>query len=377
MFLNPKDIAILRTEPEGGAGADVVLMHLLKGFAGQMGSTPVLICRPGSFISQEALSIGLPLIHLPYRSNNPLGNIRASLSVKSMLGAVKVVHAWHSRDFEAGWFLARRLAVPATGTMHDPPACIAHSALRRGLIKLMARRLDQIVMVSSATMKAWEPYGVCANNCTVIHNGLADQCDRYHKTGNPDPVRIGFLGMYSDRKGFPVIKKWIKSKKIRAKWILYGRIAEKWQDAANQLSMEYPDTVKLAGHRTCMEIFHHIDILVHPSTCFDPFPTALLEAAQFGLPVVASNAGGTCEIVQHGKTGFVYDMQKPHDGLTYLEKLSSNADMRETIGNNARALFTSSFKADKMVECYCRFFDETLTNDKPGMNAKEDRAWQK
>jgi glycosyltransferase involved in cell wall biosynthesis len=213
-------------------------------------------------------------------------------------------------------------------------------------------------MVSSATMKAWEPFGVCANDCTVIHNGLVDQCGGYHKTVTPAPLRIGFLGMYSDQKGFPVVQEWINSK-TRAKWILYGQIGAKYNDAANRLHRKYPGVVELAGRRTCKEIFSDIDILVHPSTEFDSFPTALLEAAQFGVPAVASNSGGTCEIVQHGVTGFVYDKEKPHEGLTYVEKLASDPVMRRRIGNNARELFTRAFRAERMVDNYFRFFNET------------------
>ena len=46
-----------------------------------------------------------------------------------------------------------------------------------------------------------------------------------------------------------------------------------------------------------------LDVLVQPSTEPDPFPTAVVEAAVMGVPVVATNHGGVAEIVGDGVHG--------------------------------------------------------------------------
>lgn len=52
-----------------------------------------------------------------------------------------------------------------------------------------------------------------------------------------------------------------------------------------------------------------LDVLVQPSTEPDPFPTAVVEAAVMGVPVIATNHGGVAEIVADGVHGRLVD---PH-----------------------------------------------------------------
>ncbi len=66
------------------------------------------------------------------------------------------------------------------------------------------------------------------------------------------------------------------------------------------------------------------------------FGQVYLEAAAFGLPVVAHDVGGVSEAVCDGKTGILV---KPHDrdGLTEaFERLIRNSDLRRSLGENGR-----------------------------------------
>ena len=51
------------------------------------------------------------------------------------------------------------------------------------------------------------------------------------------------------------------------------------------------------------------DILVFPSTT-DTFGPVVLEAMASGVPVIVSDRGGACELVQHGRTGLVAKGEK-------------------------------------------------------------------
>jgi glycosyltransferase involved in cell wall biosynthesis len=75
---------------------------------------------------------------------------------------------------------------------------------------------------------------------------------------------------------------------------------------------------------------------VNHETSVEGFGQVYLEAAAFGLPVVAHDVGGVSEAVCDGKTGILV---KPHDreGLAEtFERLISNADLRRSLGENGR-----------------------------------------
>jgi glycosyltransferase involved in cell wall biosynthesis len=53
-----------------------------------------------------------------------------------------------------------------------------------------------------------------------------------------------------------------------------------------------------------MDVFYRsIDLLILPSQQPDPLPTVILEAMQYGIPVVATAQGGALEMVQENETG--------------------------------------------------------------------------
>ncbi len=41
------------------------------------------------------------------------------------------------------------------------------------------------------------------------------------------------------------------------------------------------------------------------SSFTEGLPNVMLEAAYLGIPVVATDVGGTCEVIQHGETGWL------------------------------------------------------------------------
>ena len=58
------------------------------------------------------------------------------------------------------------------------------------------------------------------------------------------------------------------------------------------------------GYEAEMDCFYSaINILLLPSILPDSFPTVVLEAMQFGLPVVATEQGGAMEMIIDGETG--------------------------------------------------------------------------
>jgi len=349
----PERIGIISTAHGRGTGAFIVLEHLMR--AWRPAWSPLLIVAPeASAVAGLARSLDLELLPLPTSRDALWQNARALICRDPRLRECSVIHAWHSRGFELAWLLGRRLGVSAAATIHDAPHCSLHGPLRRLLMRLAVRRLDALACVSRAVGREWN--AVCgAGKQTVIHNGLTEwRRSRSPEAGAP-PV-VGFLGMYTAEKGFHHVAGWAgRLREENVDWRLYGRVDGRLEAAAQNLVREVPRAI-LVGESDAESIFDEIDVLVHASSAFDPYPTVLLEAARARIPCVASNLGGGAEIVAHGETGFVFDAARPDEGLRYLRQLIGDARLRNQLGAAARARFEREFRVSGMAAAYERFW---------------------
>ena len=82
-------------------------------------------------------------------------------------------------------------------------------------------------------------------------------------------------------------------------------------------------------------ILAEITLLVHPAHQ-EPFGRVLLEAAACGIPVVATNVGGTSEIVLDGQTGFLVPPRNTELLALRVTELLTNVLLSRGMGLAAR-----------------------------------------
>ena len=68
---------------------------------------------------------------------------------------------------------------------------------------------------------------------------------------------------------------------------------------------------------------HAADLVVLPSRG-DGLPVSIVEAMANGRPVLATRAGGTAEVVQHGVTGLLVDAEQPDQLAAALATLATD-----------------------------------------------------
>jgi glycosyltransferase involved in cell wall biosynthesis len=76
----------------------------------------------------------------------------------------------------------------------------------------------------------------------------------------------------------------------------------------------------------------------------------IIEAMQFGIPVIASRWRGIPEIVQDGRTGFLIPPHDPNALAQHLKVLVDRPELRLRMGNAARQAYLERHTINKYLE---------------------------
>jgi glycosyltransferase involved in cell wall biosynthesis len=98
--------------------------------------------------------------------------------------------------------------------------------------------------------------------------------------------------------------------------------------------------------------------LVVQSSRSEGLPNALLEAAAAGLPIVATDAGGTKEIVIDGRTGLIVQTEDPVALAAALHRAVNDPVLRKRLGAAARVHVATTFGMDRYVAEFAALYEE-------------------
>ncbi|MFZ0455781.1 MAG: glycosyltransferase [Ignavibacteriaceae bacterium] len=82
---------------------------------------------------------------------------------------------------------------------------------------------------------------------------------------------------------------------------------------------------------------------------WEGMPLSILEAMSYGVPVAATNVVGNNDIVEHNKTGFLYNIDNPKEAADYIIKLSENFELWKSISEASRNKIQLNFSLEKMA----------------------------
>ena len=102
-------------------------------------------------------------------------------------------------------------------------------------------------------------------------------------------------------------------------------------------------------------LLSHFDVGVLSSRS-EGFSNALLEYAAAGIATVATDVGGTREIVQENQTGLLVPPQSPELMASKICKLLSDGKLRKVFGENARQRVEACFSEEKILQQYSELY---------------------
>jgi glycosyltransferase involved in cell wall biosynthesis len=107
------------------------------------------------------------------------------------------------------------------------------------------------------------------------------------------------------------------------------------------------------------EVYRAMTVYVHPSES-EGCPLAVLEASATGLPVVATDVGGTREAVEDGVTGLLIEPRRPSEIADAVVGLLESPALAQTMATAAVVRMEEKFTLDACVREYLQMYHAAL-----------------
>jgi glycosyltransferase involved in cell wall biosynthesis len=88
---------------------------------------------------------------------------------------------------------------------------------------------------------------------------------------------------------------------------------------------------------------------------------SIMEYMALGKPVIATDGGGTKELVIDGETGFLIPQKSPKLLAEKIDYLLNNEPLRKRLGTKGKERIQKEFSLDKMVSEHIKLYEELLT----------------
>ncbi|WP_332673684.1 glycosyltransferase [Aromatoleum sp.] len=246
-----------------------------------------------------------------------------------------VVHTNSLKSGIYGCVAARLAGVPAVWHIRDRISedYLPKHAVR--LVRLLTRHLPNFVIANShSTMDTLDPHVSPIVVYSVLPEVLIPPA-RYPMR-EPGEIVVGIIGRLAPWKGQDLVLRAFAeafptgpARCVLVGSPMFGEIEyEAWlHSLAKELGIH--DRVDFRGFRNDVwsELWD-MDILVHASLTPEPFGQVVLEGLAAGVAVVAADAGGPAEIVEHDVNGLLYAMGDSSALAKELHRLGTDSDLR-------------------------------------------------
>lgn len=158
----------------------------------------------------------------------------------------------------------------------------------------------------------------------------------------------------------------LKQRGVRARYVIVGAPfpGNEWHlDELAKIIREYGldgDVVFTGELESPLAAYAAMDVFVLPSAQPEPFGGVVMEAMCLGLPVIATNIGGSVQQVADGESGFLVPPGDATALAAKLELLLGDAALRRRFGDAGRRRIEERFALKKMVESIEGVYEECL-----------------
>lgn len=255
-----------------------------------------------------------------------------------------IVHTNNVSGFSvAVWNVARKKNIPIVHTSRDyylfNPNCTMYSngeneqpdSLKIKLLsyvkKIQSRKVDAYVGISHFIHDLHIEHGFFPKALfkQVIYNSIGSNFidnDRESFYRDDEGVRFGYLGRLDSAKGIENIIDYLKTVDLNFTLMIAGKGNASFVEKLKRKCSQDPRFIFI-GQTEISIFFKKIDCLICPSIWNEPMGRVVIESFSYGIPVIGNNVGGIGELINSGKTGFLFDIKSRDSFIDAINNYNS------------------------------------------------------
>jgi glycosyltransferase involved in cell wall biosynthesis len=276
---------------------------------------------------------------------------------------IELLHSWlYLANAFAG---CAHLLDPSRPMITSARNCKVQGGVSR-LANMLAFRCSRAIVVNSQDVAAYvtRRYRAPQDRIRVIRNGV--DIERFQPSGTPGeeiPGPIVSAGRLVEQKNHALFLQaaaQLTRHLASVRFVIVGDGPQRMELEEQAGILGIADRVTFAGERQDVEAVLRTASLFWLTSWWEGSPNVVLEAMACGVPVIATDVGGTRELIRSGVDGFVVSGQEATNFVRHSCTLLLDAPLRNQFARAARAR-AEEFSAARMVKALSQLYDEVLT----------------
>lgn len=315
------------------------------------------------------------VVHFPTGRLYSLSGLRqlGRLFLFARIKKVDIIHTWFEKSEVIGWFIKRLSGIPFWMTSRRDLG-FKRKEIYKKLFMFSIRDCNKCIANCYAINNLMvQEEKIAEGKVTVIYNGL--DLSLYQKVENKGDLRkdlglndgVPLIGMianfYLEIKGhqyFLEAAKNILGKIQNVEFLIIGEgtLRQFYEKMAFKLNIK--NKVHFLGRRGDIPwLLSNLSISVI-SSISEGFSNVILESMAAGKPVVATNVGGSKEMIKDGITGYLVPAADSSAMASAIINLLQNPEKAMAMGAAGQKIVQEKFTLEAMVKSYEKLYFSLL-----------------
>ena len=233
------------------------------------------------------------------------------------------------------------------------------------LLSAINKRLLQIPTFLGAQGTKWVEFykgmGIDKSAVKLIANWIRVKSETTYQTKEKN-ITFLYVGWTVKKKGilelFDVIESHDDLKPYRFKFAGGGTLLEELKERKIKNGLTNIEMLGWVSPKDLPTLYKESDVFILPSHA-EGFPNVILEALNYGLPIISTNVGGIADSVIDNYNGFIFEPRDKEKLYESIKHLASSVERRELFSKNGQEILKDRHEFHKNCQMVFNTFEET------------------